>query len=191
MRERQENIARLSQVVRITHAPAGNTDRSRLFNRLPQDHPRACGKHLHQAHILAGYQGSPPRLRETQPSLKTHTIYNRITPAPAGNTSRMALSSLFIQDHPRACGKHCWWKSRICTQPGSPPRLRETLGWAQRGLPGLRITPAPAGNTFAVYLHLRVTGDHPRACGKHDSVVRERVFAQGSPPRLRETQTMP
>ncbi|WP_461368132.1 hypothetical protein, partial [Candidatus Darwinibacter acetoxidans] len=65
MRERQENIARLSQVVRITPAPAGNTDRSRLFNRLPQDHPRACGKHYTVYNVSTLFTGSPPRLRET------------------------------------------------------------------------------------------------------------------------------
>jgi len=72
---------------RITPAPAGN---SRLLpgSSAPlQDHPRPCGEQPVQQNIAGVALGSPPPLRGTDPGLNKVVIDNRITPAPAGNSS--------------------------------------------------------------------------------------------------------
>ena len=113
-------------VVRITPAPAGNTEPRQNITDGVQDHPRACGKHLlpNCWRLLSG--GSPPRLRETHVTAPTTGVDDRITPAPAGNTSPRCDNFGAEADHPRACGKHQLLTGVATEAKGSPPRLRET-----------------------------------------------------------------
>ena len=173
--------------VRITPAPAGNTGDGYCVGYPDEDHPRACGKHIIETHITPDHVGSPPRLRETLIPLPDLYAAHGITPAPAGNTSSSASSSLIIWDHPRACGKHLQPLPRPFQPGGSPPRLRETRPPTNQRTRFTRITPAPAGNTLVISGKITGRRDHPRACGKHGEHANiSRVF-QGSPPRLRET----
>ena len=74
---------------RITPAPAGNTGQTAYVEQIIRDHPRACGKHEVLGVIAVVIVGSPPRLRETQRVVGANEKEVRITPAPAGNTSRI------------------------------------------------------------------------------------------------------
>ena len=132
--------------------------------------------------------GSPPRLRETHTMGKPDISKVRITPAPAGNTSRHFPCITNKQDHPRACGKHFWGGFTSPLVIGSPPRLRETLLPLSIFLSNYRITPAPAGNTKTACSRYLRYWDHPRACGKHWDNWDSIIGITGSPPRLRETQ---
>ena len=75
----------------------------------------------------------------------------------------------------------------VNAQRGITPRLRETLPKHKRFVDRLGITPAPAGNTISETKFQGEGKDHPRACGKHLGVSRQRPPFEGSPPRLRET----
>ena len=48
-----------------------------------------------------------------------------------------------------------------------------------------RITPAPAGSTFFLFLMLPPSQDHPRTCGEHTTLQDADVQLEGSPPHLR------
>ena len=98
---------------------------------------------------LLAFQGSPPRLRETQDDCITREGRSRITPAPAGNTISYRLWYSNSRDHPRACGKHDTCYTLEDVLEGSPPRLRETLALIANYFGVSGITPAPAGNTQA------------------------------------------
>ena len=55
----------------------------------------------------------------------------------------------------------------------------------EKGVPGGRITPAPAGSTVKFRIGYAVNRDHPRACGEHCRCFRSCTNKWGSPPRLR------
>ena len=131
--------------------------------------------------------GSPPRLRETHTKIVRFARRNRITPAPAGNTTLLMFLPRGSRDHPRACGKHSFQIIREVFRQGSPPRLRETPVCSIRVSIARGITPAPAGNTVVSTSAATIRQDHPRACGKHDERVGDEYVRTGSPPRLRET----
>ena len=57
---------------------------------------------------------------------------------------------------------------------------------AEDGL--LRITPACAGKTAAVYKDLTGEKDHPRVCGENFHVKLITIVRIGSPPRVRGKQ---
>ena len=147
LRETLQRLRKRHLPLGITPAPAGNTGPCRGVRWPHRDHPRACGKHRIPTTTKATKQGSPPRLRETQPQVLGVLALVGITPAPAGNTSSNPACQRLERDHPRACGKHVWEEGREVFRQGSPPRLRETHeeneGKNQRD----GITPAPAGNT--------------------------------------------
>ena len=57
-----------------------------------------------------------------------------ITPAYAGNTTRIRCLSELVRDHPRVCGEHNGVMRMKDNKLGSPPRMRGTLmgRWVQR-----------------------------------------------------------
>ena len=74
----------------------------------------------------------------------------RITPARAGKTDCFIALDVFIEDHPRACGKDKKVDVLIWDDLGSPPRVRERLRLRRAGDLRTRITPARAGKTMLV-----------------------------------------
>ena len=47
------------------------------------------------------------------------------------------------------------------------------------------ITPAHAGKTVQAWASLAKNEDHPRACGENGVIGVKKIYAQGSPPRMR------
>ena len=133
--------------------------------------------------------GSPPRLRETPLLFLLCVDPEGITPAPAGNTLIAGTIAILYEDHPRACGKHSFLDGLMSMIPGSPPRLRETHHSISCLSDVGGITPAPAGNTRTNECYRCSRWDHPRACGKHYTILLYCGTSLGSPPRLRETHT--
>ena len=131
---------------RITPACAGNIRLCKATVYIVQDHPRLCGEHnrLHeetQAHV-----GSPPLVRGTCKYSPTWNVEKRITPACAGNMSRVGQLKHCNRDHPRLCGEHSSSVKTFGSVKGSPPLVRGTSypDSYPDSLP--RITPACAGN---------------------------------------------
>ena len=151
------------------------------------DHPRACGEHPKHFGASRNPFGSSPRLRGTrQGGCFAHGLA-RIIPAPAGNTMASYRSPIPMADHPRACGEHSLSKLMPTPPCGSSPRLRGTPRVCGLFGLGVRIIPAPAGNTPGNQTQDRTHSDHSRACGEHGRTDRPRPEAAGSFPRLRGT----
>ena len=80
------------------------------------------------------------------------------------------------------CGKNTVkiivWQGQV----GSPPRVREKPNslWAGAGKGG--ITPACAGKTSLAIRSKSSGWDHPRVCGKNQSVTLSLSTFAGSPP---------
>ena len=86
------------------------------------------------------------------------------------------------------CGKNNLRSGMSMPFVGSPPRVREKLTIEGKEALADRITPACAGKTYdwaSVGWQVR---DHPRVCGKNDTVLVRLVYTSGSPPRVREKQ---
>ena len=91
----------------------------------------------------------------------------RITPACAGITYLMSLSTSTYQDHPRVCGNYPSRSSLMMTRAGSPPRVRELHFEYFSDNFEVRITPACAGITQFRAFCLKCGQDHPRVCGNY------------------------
>ena len=65
-----------------------NTLLNAIQYALGEDHPRGCGENASGGKEGERADGSPPRMRGKQSSLKAHNSCERITPADAGKTSR-------------------------------------------------------------------------------------------------------
>ena len=114
----------------ITPAHAGNTEVVVRWQNEKQDHPRACGEYCFHPLTAYQYKGSPPRMRGIRLTLFPRLCAEGITPAHAGNTKKLSLSSVQDRDHPRACGEYVYGTFSLFTNTGSPPRMR--------GIPAVR-----------------------------------------------------
>ena len=125
-------------------------------------------------------------MREEWPCGVVWSVEDGITPAHAGRIFTRNGRCIFIQDHPRACGKNLsetWCKGK---RVGSPPRMREEFAETDAPKFTQGITPAHAGRITLSYTQGSITLDHPRACGKNLGIACPPFVPVGSPPRMRE-----
>ncbi len=99
-------LLRLSCVLRITPAYAGNTRADYFKKRRKEDHPRIRGEYSASTSTLASFTGSPPHTRGIQLISKSLQSHIRITPAYAGNTIPFVVFSIMRKDHPRIRGEY-------------------------------------------------------------------------------------
>ena len=109
----------------------------------------------------------------------------RITPAWAGKSIRVAPTPRIAGDHPRTGGeKSDVFRVRVAGE-GSPPRRR---GKAEcQGMPALPhgITPARAGKSQTCPARRSRCRDHPRVGGEKAAKAVANSIKEGSPPRRR------
>ena len=132
--------------------------------------------------------GSSPRMRGTLGELVSDCLRMGIIPAHAGNTEIDDLVKSLFGDHPRACGEHWPTISAWPSTRGSSPRMRGTLQRKHALADMAGIIPAHAGNTYGEPHHDLAGGDHPRACGEHESQAWRSCRLEGSSPRMRGTR---
>ena len=172
----------------IIPACAGNTGSSSEKHSYGWDHPRVCGEHSRRVRLGGYRRGSSPRVRGTPGAAALNALYPGIIPACAGNTSTTRARRCRPRDHPRVCGEHAHVRAVEAADEGSSPRVRGTPGMAEAGQAHHGIIPACAGNTRDGRSGAGTPWDHPRVCGEHHLVQRERLLRQGSSPRVRGTQ---
>ena len=95
------------------------------------------------------------------------------------------MSSLLNRDHPRVCGEKPFLFYGGSSDSGSPPRMRGKAADVSSAGRTAGITPACAGKRCAKRLPPCRYGDHPRVCGEKHARASSRLFALGSPPRMR------
>ena len=175
----------MPDTVGITPARAGKTNCRGRRRARGTDHPRACGENSSPRHKRRRSGGSPPRVRGKLYLAGTESHQYRITPARAGKTRWRGVRLGDVRDHPRACGENCFQTMGLCDAHGSPPRVRGKLNDRDNIRRQQRITPARAGKTIKLDLHIGEKPDHPRACGENPQGSVKGCRLPGSPPRVR------
>ena len=108
-----------------------------------------------------------------------------ITPACAGTTTLITLTSFLLRDHPRVCGYNFHHLDNNHLVTGSPPRVRVQLHMIAKQSAFRRITPACAGTTDCADARDTALEDHPRVCGYNYFLTGFLAKTKGSPPRMR------
>ena len=114
-----------------------------------------------------------------------------ITPAGAGKTYTIAISTPVLRDHPRRCGENREEKETAVHELGSPPQVRGKLGHIARLSRNWRITPAGAGKTSFPAKDTAKLQDHPRRCGENLYFSSNPAEIKGSPPQVRGKPIFP
>ncbi len=111
---------------RFSPARAGNTCAGcyAIVDRTVQ--PRACGEHRQLLQSIFWPPGSAPRVRGTLDSIDKENVFERFSPARAGNTLTIVTWPMMAAVQPRACGEHYRLKARYVRCGGSAPRVRGT-----------------------------------------------------------------
>ena len=185
LRGLQSKRRRKTQQSGITPASAGTTSTPSSSAGPRQDHPRVCGDYPWYPRLRSSLRGSPPRLRGLLAITPDAELVARITPASAGTTQLMRMSSTLCKDHPRVCGDYKLTATASSGYVGSPPRLRGLRSIGIHELEGSGITPASAGTTAITIPDTSFFEDHPRVCGDYKHHSAPARSSRGSPPRLR------
>ena len=106
VRGKRYDVICLPEVPGITPARAGKTTMFNQSSGETRDHPRACGENQIPSAEKRDHKGSPPRVRGKRFCRSSALLYMRITPARAGKTFALSVSTLYSTDHPRACGEN-------------------------------------------------------------------------------------
>ena len=70
-------------------------------------------------------------------------------------------------------------------QQGSPPHVRGKVSPKRQSINGQGITPACAGKSASVDIHVILDRDHPRMCGEKPADGFHVHYWKGSPPHVR------
>ena len=135
----------LFDLLGITPAWAGKSQRAPHTAKGHQDHPRVGGEKCVPVSWATGPAGSPPRGRgKVWPVRKEHCEAG-ITPAWAGKRLRGIAPALWAGDHPRVGGEKQILTLLQRFRPGSPPRGRGKAAADVQQELDVGITPAWAG----------------------------------------------
>ena len=133
-----------------------------------RDHPHACGDKLKPPWKPVQVEGSSPRVWGQGQCSCRRRYGHRIIPTRVG-TSLTSMSVPRVQrDHPHACGDKYRWPSDRSCGTGSSPRVwgqvRDEFAQQERR----RIIPTRVGTRALQDFPIKVTRDHPHACGDKD-----------------------
>ena len=170
---------------RITPAGAGKTTNPQIQKINAQDHPRRCGENIQLCCMDHTTLGSPPQVRGKPLSDYDGSGTNGITPAGAGKTMPVIISSITLWDHPRRCGENMLLARLSFLVVGSPPQVRGKLIDEVQDRFQDRITPAGAGKTDTLHAVGHGLEDHPRRCGENYGWTEGKKHYFGSPPQVR------
>ena len=150
-----------------------------------KDHPRACGANVRGARYAVLRDGSSPRVRGKPGGDPPVGHQLRIIPARAGQTPACSHCRRTFPDHPRACGANLLLNSVSSRLFGSSPRVRGKPTVCVPPTRTVRIIPARAGQTQTAFQNMEKGSDHPRACGANPMLLSSMPYQSGSSPRVR------
>ena len=105
MRGKVETTSQEWGLFGITPAYAGKREARGNGWCRTRDHPRVCGEKQFSNGVEFRDSGSPPRMRGKD-FYRTYKVGDTgITPAYAGKSRGMQISTPFFKDHPRVCGE--------------------------------------------------------------------------------------
>ena len=109
----------------------------------------------------------------------------RNTPAYAGKTRRRQECRQKYRKHPRVCGEDSVTPTLSSASGETPPRMRGRLSGGEALFLADRNTPAYAGKTIRMDIHIPTNEKHPRVCGEDSSFASVLSTLLETPPRMR------
>ena len=139
-------LKREGQVMGITPARAGKSQRLQLGGVVHQDHPRTRGEKVPASCDILPFPGSPPHAR--------------------GKADQTAADQRRGQDHPRTRGEKPPSRCPRWNTRGSPPHARGKVFQTRHHVINVGITPARAGKSKSGWSRKGSFEDHPRTRGE-------------------------
>ena len=158
-------------VVSISHrlipAGAGKTRLSCSITQVWTAHPRRCGENQLMYGFAEDITGSSPQVRGKLRRQSIPLPIVRLIPAGAGKTASLCRCTFLSPAHPRRCGENHYSHPIILECGGSSPQVRGKRSPILSNSLSLRLIPAGAGKTMAVFPAIYSLSAHPRRCGEN------------------------
>ena len=173
------------RILGITSACAEQTRPCSRADRPCRDRLRVCGADLDAVDAVAGYEGSPPRVRSRRLASSLSSPCSGITSACAEQTGAPMTAKTTARDHLRVCGADGALAPASHGDAGSPPRVQSRQHRGATHPRPQRITSACAEQTSWPRWSWRCARDHLRVCGADFRGGWPVHLRGGSPPRVR------
>lgn len=147
--------------------------------------PRTCGEYTACSIATGCLDGSAPHMRGIRATDAHRARREGVSPAHAGNTSRMWRPRRPQRDQPRLCGEHAWCLAVHAAKCGSAPLARGIQLLETQPSVDRRVSPACAGNTAGRSSSARSGRGQPRLRGEYVDDESERRRFSGSAPLAR------
>lgn len=154
----------------------------------PREQPRACGEHKKRAVVGLG-KGSAPHMRGIHNGRRRTRYVLGVSPAHAGNASRMWRPRRLRRDQPRLRGEYEGHEFDGLRDWGSAPLARGIPTHASGPGVSRRVSPACAGNTPGAWPSTRPNAGQPRTCGEYVDADTDQRRRTGSAPLARGIRT--
>ena len=105
-------------------AHAGKTSCQSSHSSTSTEHPRARGENISEVIQLQRTTGTSPRTRGKLPYRRVFPQASGNIPAHAGKTTKLSITALATQEHPRARGENDTFKAVFEKLDGTSPRTR-------------------------------------------------------------------
>ena len=129
--------------------------------------PRTCGEYTACSIATGCLDGSAPHMRGIRATGAHRARREGVSPAHAGNTSRMWRPRRPQRDQPRLCGEHAWCLAVHAAKCGSAPLARGIQLLETQPSVDRRVSPACAGNTAGRSSSARSSRGQPRLRGEY------------------------
>ena len=146
--------------------------------------PRVWGKRGGGGGRRKWRRGSPPRVWGKRCVRPYPDRLGWFTPTCVGKTSLNGSSEAILAVHPHVCGENHIGRGLYVPTDGSPPRV-----WGKHEVPETtyrlgRFTPTCVGKTAGNMGLRKPSQVHPHVCGENEARRRQKLHAEGSPPRV-------
>ena len=170
---------------RLIPAHAGKTPLRHLSTKDLRAHPRSRGENRTSRLTGSGGMGSSPLTRGKPSDRETDRPRARLIPAHAGKTTPRWSNLSSRSAHPRSRGENSTPKKLPSKLPGSSPLTRGKLSGLGINVAQLRLIPAHAGKTSAMWAIVSSQAAHPRSRGENAANSLQSSLVAGSSPLTR------
>ena len=169
-------------------ACTGKTSPMLCISQKSTEHPRVYGENTDMRRNARSVDGTSPRVRGKQRTMKPVGGDEWNIPACTGKTWRHGETTPVPTEHPRVYGENDQRRLHAQHLLGTSPRVRGKRDNSKQNRGAGRNIPACTGKTFVAGLLARHGVEHPRVYGENIDLGHSCCAKAGTSPRVRGKQ---
>ncbi len=158
---------------------------------LSAEHPHACGENVFPFLRLTVRRGTSPRVWGKPFQSTSRPSSRRNIPTRVGKTCSSRVIAECWPEHPHACGENGTANADYTVCAGTSPRVWGKLPMSESYQQSGRNIPTRVGKTPSALAEIRISAEHPHACGENVRLTDQAADGDGPAPRVGGKRSLP